>query len=190
MAGDGLLLPRALVMVAPRAVPDALSRTPRVIVVEGLVVVRVCPRLSVDALLREHARGYLVVIVVMLDDLRRCHLSLNDAGRRISFNFSPSPRRDLSYPTCKAGRSLFTKAVTTTLTSPKMAAAKAASRAGSSASKCCGRGHESRHCALDTDHVDRPAMRTSKASICHSVNLAKEFWFLQQGMGHGESDVR
>ena len=76
-------------MVAPRAVPEAVSRTPRVIVVEGLVVVGVCPRLSVDPLLREHAWGYFVVIVVMLDDLRRCHLSFNDAGRRLSFNFSP-----------------------------------------------------------------------------------------------------
>ena len=76
-------------MVAPRAVPEAVSRTPRVIVVEGLVVIRVCPRLSVDPLLGVHARSYLVVIVVMLDDFRRCQLSLNDAGRRLSFNFSP-----------------------------------------------------------------------------------------------------
>ena len=42
-------------MVAPRAVPEAVSRTPRVIVVERFVVVRVCPRLSVDPLLRIHA---------------------------------------------------------------------------------------------------------------------------------------
>jgi hypothetical protein len=66
------ILPPAIVVVTPRAMPKLVARTPNVVVVIRLVVVRVRAWLAINAFFNLHSRRNVVVIVVVLDDFGRC----------------------------------------------------------------------------------------------------------------------
>jgi hypothetical protein len=61
-------LPRAIMMVTPRAMPEAMAGTPGVVSMVRIIVERIGARLTIDAFLNVHPRRYIVVVVVMLHD--------------------------------------------------------------------------------------------------------------------------
>jgi len=65
------LLPSAIVVVTPRAVPEMVARTPRVVVMVRLVVVRIATRFAINAFFDVYSRCYVLVVVVVLHYPRR-----------------------------------------------------------------------------------------------------------------------
>jgi hypothetical protein len=74
--------------VTPRSMPEAMARTPSVVVVAWLVVVRVCPGFPVDALFDVGPGRHAMMIVVVLDN----------AARFFAHDFSPFEIFALSIP--------------------------------------------------------------------------------------------